>query len=265
MVNFLLSQSQQAVQATEAAPQVIKQTPFSPSHSRFGCYEEFLQTCLEQGYQFCTFPELREPKHQIALRHDIDFDTNFALQSATIERQMGIKATYFFLLRSSLYNIFSPQDFENVQLIRDMGHTITVHFDPSIYPDFHRGLQQEVALFREIFNAEVGIVSLHRPNAFFQEYDAPIYGIEHTYQSKYFRDVKYISDSTGVWRFGHPFDTPEFKQQKSLHILIHPIWWMLDGESNVEKLRQYYSRRVDALKADFSNNCIPFRKLNGHV
>jgi len=265
MVNFLLSQRQQTIQATEAAPPLIKPATAAPSHSRFGCYEEFLQTCLEQGYQFCFFPELREPKHQITLRHDIDFDTGFALKAATIERQMGIKATYFFLLRSSMYNIFSPQDFENIQLIREMGHTITIHFDPSIYSDFHRGLQQEVALFRDIFNAEVGIVSLHRPNAFFQEYDAPIYGIEHTYQSKYFRDVKYISDSTGVWRFGHPFDTPEFMQQKSLHILIHPIWWMLDGESNVEKLRLYYSQRVDSLKADFSNNCIPFRKLNGHV
>ncbi|MFN0015017.1 MAG: hypothetical protein ACKVU2_10750 [Saprospiraceae bacterium] len=178
---------------------------------------------------------------------------------------MGIKATYFFLMRSSLYNIFSPQDYENVQVIREMGHTVTIHFDPSIYSDFHRGLQQEVALFRDMFNAEVGIVSLHRPNAFFQEYDAPIYGIEHTYQSKYFRDVKYISDSTGVWRFGHPFDTPEFKLQKSLHLLIHPIWWMLDGETNVEKLRLYYDQRVDALKADFSDNCIPFRKLNGHI
>ncbi|MBK9335354.1 MAG: hypothetical protein IPM98_01720 [Lewinellaceae bacterium] len=224
-----------------------------------------MQAYLRQGYQFCFFEELQEPKKQIALRHDIDFDTNFALKSAIIESQLGIKATYFFLLRSSLYNIFSPQDYENVQLIREMGHAISIHFDPSIYEDFHKGLQQEVALFRDMFKAEVSIISLHRPDPFFQEYDAPIYGIEHTYQSKYFRDIKYVSDSTGVWRFGHPFDTPEFAQQKSMHLLIHPIWWMLDGSTNLEKLRVYYDLRVDALKADFSHNCIPFRKLNGHI
>lgn len=233
--------------------------------TRFGCYEEFLETCLDQGYQFCAFPELRDPKRQIALRHDIDFDTNFALKAAIIEHHLGIKATFFFLLRSPMYNIFSPQDFENINSIREMGHTISIHFDPSIYEDFHQGLQTEVALFRSVFQADVNIISLHRPNPFFQEYDAPIHGIEHTYQSKYFREVKYISDSTGVWRYGHPFSTPEFAQQKSLHLLVHPIWWMQEGESNLDKLKLYYHRRVDALKADFSQNCIPFRTLNGHV
>ena len=267
MVNFLLSQRQQSITVDSPAPAPARIVPIGNTmHGRFGCYEEFLQTCLKQGYKFCLFPELREPKRQIALRHDIDFDTSFALKAASIENQMGIKATYFFLLRSPLYNIFSPQDFENINLIREMGHAISIHFDPSIYgEEFHRGLQAEVALFRAIFDADVDIISLHRPNAYFQEYDEPIYGIEHTYQSKYFREVKYISDSTGVWRFGHPFGTPEFEQQKSLHLLIHPIWWMQDGESNLDKLKLYYDRRVDALKADFSQNCIPFRKLNGHI
>ncbi len=257
MVNFLLSQRQQTLAPIETGQQHRK----VPNY-RFGSYHHFLQTFQDQGYQFCKFSELTEPKRQIALRHDIDFDTNFALQSALIETEMGIQSTYFFLLRSNLYNIFSPQDYENISLIREMGHTISVHFDPSIYEDFHEGLKKEVMLFREFFREDVAIISLHRPNAFFQEFDAPIFGIEHTYQSKYFRDVKYISDSTGVWRFGHPFDTPEFAQQKSIHLLIHPIWWMLEGSTNLDKLKVYYTQRVNSLKSDFSNNCIPFRKIN---
>ena len=257
MINFLLSQRQQPIGSSEAG-QSHRKVP----SNHFGSYEKFLCAFKAQGYQFCLFNELTKPKKQLALRHDIDFDTNFALQSALIENQHGIKATYFFLLRSNLYNIFSPQDFQNIQLIQEMGHSVSIHFDPSIYEDFHQGLQTEVRLFREFFKLDVGIISLHRPNAFFQEFDAPIYGIEHTYQSKYFRDVKYISDSTGEWRFGHPFDTPEFAQQKSIHLLIHPIWWMLEGDSNLDKLKDYYQQRVDSLKADFSNNCIPFRKIN---
>lgn len=257
MVNFLLSQRQQTLAPIETGQQHRK----APNH-RFGSYQHFLQAFKDQGYQFCKFSELNEPKKQIALRHDIDFDTNFALQSALIETEMGIQSTYFFLLRSNFYNIFSPQDYENISLIREMGHTISVHFDPSIYEDFHEGLKKEVMLFREFFREEVSIISLHRPNAFFQEFDAPIFGIEHTYQSKYFRNVKYISDSTGVWRFGHPFDTPEFAQQKSIHLLIHPIWWMLEGSTNLDKLQLYYAQRINSLKTDFSNNCIPFRKIN---
>jgi hypothetical protein len=257
MVNFSLSQRQQPMTSPESEQKHIK----VPSNN-FGSYENFLRAFKDQGYQFCLFSELKESHKQIALRHDIDFDTNFALQSALIENRLGIKSTYFFLLRSNLYNIFSPQDYQNIQLIREMGHGVSIHFDPSIYEDFHQGLQTEVKMFRDFFKLDVGIISLHRPNAFFQEFDAPIFGIEHTYQSKYFRDVKYISDSTGVWRFGHPFDTPEFAQQKSIHLLIHPIWWMLEGNTNLEKLRDYYLQRVNALKTDFSNNCIPFRKIN---
>lgn len=229
---------------------------------RFGSYEHFLLAFKENGYQFVFFNELADAKHQIVLRHDIDFDTNFAVQSALIEKNLGIQATYFFLLRSNFYNIFSPQDYENIMSIRRMGHAVSIHFDPSIYEDFHQGLQMEVNLFREFFKLDVDIISLHRPNAFFQEFDAPIFGIEHTYQSKYFRDVKYISDSTGIWRFGHPFDTPEFAQQKSIHLLIHPIWWMQEGPTNLDKLKTYYEHRVHALKTEFVNNCIPFRKIN---
>lgn len=229
---------------------------------RFGPYDEFLKTFIKQGYQFCFFPEIRQPKNQIALRHDIDFDTQLALQSARVEAQLGIRATYFFLLRSSFYNIFSPQDIQNVLEIRELGHHITIHFDPTVYEDFHQGLQWEAALFREMFRQEVNIISLHRPNVFFQEFDEPIFGIEHTYQSKYFRDIKYFADSTGVWRFGHPFDSAEFIQQRSLHVLIHPVWWMLDGASNLDKLRTFYAQKIQSLKTDFSNNCIPFRSIH---
>ncbi|MBK8195089.1 MAG: hypothetical protein IPK76_18450 [Lewinellaceae bacterium] len=229
---------------------------------RFGSYEGFLKACLDQGYRFCLFPEIDTSQAQIALRHDIDFDTAFALQSAKIESGLGIKSTYFFLLRSNFYNPFSPQDHENILMIRELGHQISIHFDPTVYEDFHQGLQLELALFGELFREEVSIISLHRPNAFFREFDAPIFNIEHTYQSKYFRDIKYFADSTGIWRFGHPFDSAEFKERRPLHILIHPVWWMLEGEQNLDKLRTFYDQKVESLKTDFSNNCIPFRSIH---
>lgn len=163
MVNFLLSQRQQNLTSPEVGSNHWK-TP----NNRFGSYENFLRTFQDHGYRFCFYDELKDPKRQIVLRHDIDFDTNFALQSALIEKQLGIKATYFFLLRSNFYNIFSPQDHENILLIQEMGHKISIHFDPSIYEDFHKGLQMEVLLFREFFQLDVEIISLHRPNTFFR-------------------------------------------------------------------------------------------------
>lgn len=257
MMNFLLSRTQQAITPPE---QEVIQRKIAENH--FGSYEEFLKGFLSQGYRFCFFNELTNPKKQVALRHDIDFDTKFALQSAVIESKLGIKASYFFLMRSNFYNILSPQEMENIRYIRQLGHCVSIHFDPSIYEDFHKGLQLEVALFQEIFNQDVNIISLHRPNTFFQDLNEPIHGIEHTYQFKYFKDIKYFADSTGMWRFGHPFESMEFAQQKSLHVLIHPIWWMLESGSNLDKLKRYFNQRVQLLKQDFSDNCIPFRKIH---
>ncbi len=235
----------------------------SPSKPSFGRYRDFIAAFLERGYRFCFFSELSEPFHQVVLRHDVDFDTRFALRLATEEKELGIRSSFFFLLRSPMYNVLQPQHYENIQCIRDMGHVVSLHFDPSIYRDFERGLKMEVEMFERLFQTKIEIVSLHRPSPFFQQFDAPIAGIEHTYQSRYFRDVKYLSDSTGVWRYGHPFDTPEFAEGRSIHLLIHPIWWVVGGETNLDKLRKYYRQRVDALKADFSENCLPFRQLHG--
>ncbi len=230
-----------------------------------GSYEHFLEKFLHRGYQFVFFQELNQPDGQLVLRHDIDFDTEFALKTAQIEAALGIKASYFFLLRSNFYNILSAENAGNVRKIKELGHHVSIHFDPLIYDDFAEGLLLEAGVFRHCFGTPVEIISLHRPNQFFQEYDTPIQNIEHTYQSKYFKDIKYFSDSTGQWRFGHPADSIEFLQRKSLHVLIHPVWWMVGGDSNLGKLRHYFAQRTQHLKKEFFDNCIPFREIYDHV
>lgn len=109
-----------------------------------------------------------------------------------------------------MYNVLSGNDFQNVKRIRELGHSISIHFDPTIYMDFYDGLAMETKMFDVAFNEPVKIISLHRPNDFFLQFDSTILGVEHTYQNKYFRDIKYFADSTGAWRFGHPFDSEEF-------------------------------------------------------
>lgn len=228
-------------------------------------YHDFLQTFKGAGYEFVFFNELTKSHGQLALRHDIDFDTSLALQCAEIEHNLGIKSTFFFLMKSELYNVFSEKDYKNVMAIKALGHKISIHFDPTIYEDFHKGLEKEVQVFRSMFDEEVTIISLHRPNTFFQQLDETIFDIEHTYQSRYFRDIKYVSDSTGEWRFGHPADTDEFANKKSLHVLIHPIWWMVSGDNNIDKLKKYFADRVKQLNQQFYLNCIPFRQIHDQV
>jgi len=48
-------------------------------------------------------------------------------------------------------------------------------------------------------------------------------------------------------------------------MLTHPIWWTVDGENNIEKLRTYYKNRVLYLKQKICLNSIPFRQINDEV
>ncbi len=231
-----------------------------------GSYRQLLLSFMDQGYQVVTFPEYAKPQGQLILRHDIDFDTHFALEAAQIEADLGLRATYFFLMRSSFYNLFSKGDFDNINRIKALGHTVSIHFDPTNYADnFHEGLKFEAQLFELYFKTTVNIISLHRPSEFFLSYDHPIDGIEHTYQRKYFKDIAYISDSTGQWRYGAPLESSAFLEGKTIHLLTHPIWWIQQGISNQDKLKAYFYKRKDHLKNEFFNNCKPFQEISEHL
>ena len=228
-------------------------------------YRDFLLSLKEKEFEFVFFDGLSKEYGQILLRHDIDFDTSLANQMAIIENELGIKATYFFLMKSDFYNVFSAKDYQNILAIRALGHKISLHFDPLVYDDFSFGLLVEARMFKTLFDEDISIISLHRPNEFFKQHNQSIFGIEHTYQAKYFHKIKYFADSTGEWRFGHPFDSEEYAAGKTLHILIHPIWWIIPGETNLDKLRAYFASRVEGLKHQFSLNCIPFRNIHNEV
>ncbi len=88
----------------------------------------------------------------------------------------------------------------------------------------------------------------------------PIDDVGHTYQNKYFREIKYISDSHGLFRFGHPFETEEFQTGKTIHLLTHPIWWMRSGETNITALKNYIAARQAFLNKHIAKNCIPYQK-----
>ena len=228
-------------------------------------YEGFLQTLKNKKYDFVFFNELNSKKKQAILRHDIDFDVMAAFEVAKIEHSMGVKSTFFFLISNASYNPFEHRNFKLIYKIKQLGHKVTIHFDPTIYDDFEKGFIMEKKLFETAFESPVDIISIHRPNEYFQKYNRLIGKCEHTYLKKYFKDIKYVADSTGVFRYGHPFDTSEFQNNESLHLLIHPIWWIYNGDSNYTKLKEFYSKQKESLKSHYSLNCKPFNAIRNEL
>lgn len=230
-----------------------------------GNYESFLHSIISHSYEFVYFSELNKPYDQLILRHDIDFDVLLALEMARIEYELGIKASYFFLLTNDSYNPLSKVNHDAIHKIKSLGHQISIHFDPMNYSDYQSGFKNEKQLFEMSFNTNLDIISLHRPNDFFQNHNEKIGQCDHTYMAKYSKEIKYFSDSTGLFRYGHPFESEAFQSKRSIHLLIHPIWWMIEGQNNLEKLKNYYDLKKKSIKSHYAANCIPFKSIENEL
>ena len=216
-----------------------------------GKYTDLMFKFLDKGYEDVFFNELSSEYNQLIIRHDIDFDCEFAYKMAKVEYILGVKSTYFFMLSNPIYNLFSEKNKRYVKNIKTLGHKVSIHFA------FEVGdLKKEIDIFESFFDTEVDIISIHRPNLkLLNQID-----VEHTYLPKYFEDIKYFSDSRGEFKYGNPIESEEFKKRKSIQLLIHPAWWMSDKLNPIEIINDIIDRNHEMNKEFFRENSIPYRE-----
>lgn len=188
------------------------------------------------------------------LRHDVDFSIEYAYQLAKIEESIDVSSTFFFMLTSNMYNIFSTINQALIKDIAQMGHKISVHFDPTVYSSLDSFLFEKEA-FENIFNIEVDIASIHRPGIFLNNNDLSLCGINQTYQDKYFKNMKYISDSGGRNILPILDSFLSDNQNKGLHLLVHPIWWCEESKSPTHTLNTWKKKNTNFITSEIRSNC----------
>lgn len=216
-----------------------------------GKYTDLMFKFLDNEYKSIFFNELSDEYNQLIIRHDIDFDCEFAHKMAKIEYVLGVKSTYFFMLSNPIYNVFSEKNKKYIQNIKRLGHTISIHFD------FEVGdLKKEIDIFESFFDTKIDIISIHRPDLkLLNKID-----FEHTYLPKYFEDIKYFADSTGEFRYGNPTESEEFNNKKSIQLLIHPAWWMSSKLDPIEIMEDVIDRNNKMNKKFFKKNSKPYKE-----
>lgn len=207
-------------------------------------YSQLLSALKDQGYSFCEFREINalllEKRPFVVLRHDIDIDPRPAVEIARVEYEHDVRATYFVMLHSPLYNVLSATNAEMLSQIYRYGHQIAAHIDLTMYDNAYSSMLMDVEVLSKYYpyiNTE--LVSLHSPLDLQHVPIASIPQLNNVYGSFINGDIAYISDSTGRWRYGHPLDSDAFHARKPIQLLTHPIWWVHAGETVTEKLEHW--------------------------
>ena len=210
----------------------------------YNSYKELLNLLQVHGYEFISYHNHQEHPRGVILRHDIDNSLEAAIKLGEIEASYGVSSTYFVLLRSDFYNVFTKKTTGALKTLQTLKHEIGLHFDEAFYgcpmnpEDAIYAIQKEAKLLSAAIDTEVTTVSMHRPSKEILKADLHIPGIINSYGSTFFHGFKYLSDSRRRWR--EPVDEIICSEQyEKLHILTHAFWYHDDEQSIEESIRNY--------------------------
>jgi hypothetical protein len=197
-------------------------------------FRELLDAVQAGGYRFALFDGPPQPG-DLFLRHDVDLDLEAALTMSALERELGIRATYFLMTTSVFYNLASPDGKQALAQLREDGHAVGAHPD---WPE--AGLDPR-------FDP---LVSWHNPEPAYMR--APLDGLLNVMADPYI--ANYRSDSNQRWRHGCPHEPLRNGEFEWLQLLIHPAIWVYPGETMRETMEAMLDRergrRLEQLEAD---------------
>lgn len=99
----------------------------------YDAYRQLINLLRKNDYAICSYLDYNKHKKAAILRHDIDMDLPKAAELARVECELQVQATYYVLISSDFYNIFSKKNHGLICNIQEMGHTIGLHFDEERY------------------------------------------------------------------------------------------------------------------------------------
>ncbi len=212
-------------------------------------YLELIEFFKNLNYEFKFFHNRILPTRNIILRHDVDIDIDSALLISKIEKALGVRSTFFFLISSNLYNVLTRENQKKILEINKLGHEIGLHFDFSIYGglknnQINKKIILQKNILENIIEEKIKTISIHRPGDIKNlKKRLNICSLINVYSKKFTGDINYFSDSKGNWNYGFPPYLEIFKKQKqSIQLLTHPIWWSskknLTNKSNSLQLKK---------------------------
>jgi len=233
----------------------------------YAAYKNMILLLKEHGYIFCDYLNYIECDKSVIMRHDVDQDMEKALEFAKMEREVGISSTYFVLITSNFYNVFSKKNREILKNICESGHSIGLHFDETQYQKtdkdwWREAIDYEITLLEQCIGRKVTSVAMHRISRDTLAADWKIRDgkVINSYGKEFMENHKYVSDSRRNWK-EDVIDLIRKEQYNRFHMLVHPFWYDTDEKSAKETLRSFCREQVVRCYDELSRNTRDLNEL----
>ena len=221
-------------------------------------YIELIALLRRCNYTFADYHNYKDLARCVILRHDIDNSIEKAVTIAELEKEQGVKSTFFVLLRTDFYNPASKKGMACLKKIQSLGHEIGLHFDEMAYEgldDVEDAIKHEACILSDIIGTPITTVSMHRPSQKTLDANYDLNPMVNSYGKTFFNDFKYLSDSRRRWR-EPALDIIKSGEYDRLHILTHPIWYQEKEETIHDTIKHFvtsanrerYAQEADNIK-----------------
>ena len=232
----------------------------SLSDFTYRSYLDTLELILMNGYSFASYHNYTDFRLPCIMRHDIDFDVNAALRLAKLESGFlkELNSTFFVLLSTNYYNVFSRDTTTALNSILALGHEIGLHFDEKKYGSevpvtIIDAVQEEAYILGRMLGTKIRAVSMHRPSEYTLEADYSFEGLKNSYSQVFWREFKYLSDSRMHWS-ENAESIIASGQHARLHILTHAFWYSDDEITTREKLLRFITSATQERYDNMANS-----------
>jgi len=207
-------------------------------------------------YDFVDLGDLSKTNcPSIVWRHDIDYSPHRALRMAEIEHEQGLQGVYHVMLASRYYNAFEPEIVRILQKIAALGHHIGLHFDLDTFGESGKYAEEEIErqirLERDVLESlcRVTLTSMsfhnYTLNAERLLESEMVVGLPSASTPSFFKNILYVSDSNGMWRYQRLRDVLKADPVPRLMVLTHPEWWTPEPMTPYQRLERCISGRAD--------------------
>lgn len=214
-------------------------------------YCNLIEQLKKNEYQFSDYTNWKTFHKVVILRHDIDISIEAAVKFSELEKEYGVKATYFVLLNTEFYNPASSKSKDMLKLIIENGGDIGLHFDEAYYNknEVLQKIDKEANILSELLEYPIRSVSMHRPSTQTLEANYDLGERINSYSNEFFKKFKYVSDSRRNWR--EDINTIiKSSEYSKLHILTHAFWYNEKENTAKETLKNYlYSKKLEIYKS----------------